>query len=55
MRTIKEMNGLKLVLVSNYGAIGYMILDGAGKNTLGYVYQGSEESALRILSRKAAR
>ena len=54
MTIIKEINGLKLVLVSNYGSSGYMILDSEGNNLLGYVYQGSEKSALSILSRRAA-
>ena len=55
MTTIAEKNGLKLVLVSNYGQIGYMILNSDGLNVLTYVYQGSEKSAMRILEKKASK
>ena len=52
MKTLIEKNGFKVVQVSNYGASGYMILNAEGQNVLGYVYQGSEASVLRIFERK---
>jgi hypothetical protein len=52
MKTIAEKGGLKLVLVTNYGQTGYKILDSAGMDVLGYCYQGSEKSAVRIFERK---
>jgi len=53
MIIIKEQNGLRLVLVSGYGSSGYRILDAAGNCLLGYIYRGTESSALRIFNRKA--